>query len=133
MSSLSHDLLLIGYFNLHIDSSSFDVRQLTDILESFDLDQHVNFPSHIHANSLDLMIFSKECDVFSVSPSDMISDHFYVVAGLKISNKYSRTVQQTITYQKLKAINIAAFKPYIKISELIMYPKSSATAAGSTI
>ena len=77
IASLPHDLVLMGDFNLHIESSSSDVRQLTGILESFDLNQHVNFPTHIHGHFLDVMIFSKGCDVLSVSPSDAISDRFF--------------------------------------------------------
>ena len=43
MASLPRDLVLMGDFNLHIESSSLDVRQLTGILESFDLNQPVIF------------------------------------------------------------------------------------------
>ena len=94
IASLPHDLLLMDDFNLHIESSSADVRQLTGILESFDLNQHVKFPTYIHSHSLDVMIFSKGCDVLSVSPSDAISDHFSVIVDLKIptDRKPSHTV-----------------------------------------
>ena len=54
MASLPHDLVLMGDFNLHVESLSSDVRQLTGILESFNLDQYVNFPTHIRRNSLHL-------------------------------------------------------------------------------
>ena len=82
----------MGDFNLHIESSSSDVRQHTGILESFDLNQHVNFPTNIHGHSLDGMIFSKGCDVLSVSPSDVISDPFSVIADLKIRTDHTHTV-----------------------------------------
>ena len=75
LASLPHDLVLMGDLNLHLESSSSDVRQLTAILESFDLNQHVNFPTHIYDHSLDVMIFSNRCDALSLSPSDAISDH----------------------------------------------------------
>ena len=84
IASLPHDLVLTGDFNLHIESSSSDVRQLTGILESLDLNKHTKFPTHIHGHSLDVMIFSKGCDGLSVSPYDAISDHFSVIADLKI-------------------------------------------------
>ena len=61
ISSLSHDLILIGDSNLHIDSFSYDARQLIGILESFDLHQYVDFPTHIHGHSLDLMTCSTGC------------------------------------------------------------------------
>ena len=73
------------------------------------------------------MIFSNRCDVLSVSPSDAISDHFSVVADLKIPTDHSHTVPQTITYRKLKAINMEAFKADINNSDLIKNPKSNAT------
>ena len=117
----------MGDFNLHIESQSSDHRQLTGILEHFDLNQHVKFPTHIHGHSLDVMIFSKGCDVLSVSPSDAISDHFSVIADLKIPTDHSHTVSQTITYRKLKAINMEAFKADITNSDLIKNPKSNAT------
>ena len=88
---------------------------------------HVNFPTHIHGHSLDVMIFSNRCDVLSVSPSDTISDNFSVVADLKIPTDHSHTVPQTITYRKLKAINMEAFKADINNSDLIKNPKSNAT------
>ena len=84
---------------------------------------------HTHSHSWSytcLMTFSKECDVLSVSTSDMISDHF-VVADLRIPTNHRRTAPQTITYRKLNAITIAAFKADIKNSGLIEYPKTNAT------
>ena len=73
------------------------------------------------------MIFSHRCDVLSVSPSDAISDHFSVVADLKIPTDHSHTVPQTITYRQLKAINMEAFKADINNSDLIKNAKSNAT------
>ena len=73
------------------------------------------------------MIFSNRCDVLSVSPSDASLDHFSVVADLKIPTDHSHTVTQTITYRKLKAINMEASKADINNSDLIKNPKSNAT------
>ena len=117
----------MGDFNVHLESSSSDDRQLTGILQSFDLNQHVNFSTHIHGHSLDVMIFSHSCDALSVSPSDAISDHFSVVDDLKIPTDHSHTVPQTITYHKLKAINMEAFKADINNADFIKNPKSNAT------
>ena len=93
----------------------------------------MDFPTHIHGHSLDLMIFSKGFDVLSVSVSDKISDHFSVVADLNIPRINSRTVPKTIRYTVIqkqvyrnpKAINIEAFKGEIMNSDLIKNPKGS--------
>ena len=80
---------------VHIDTSTSDVRQFADILESFHLDQRVDFPTHIHGHSLDLMTFSKGFDVLSVSVSDKISNQFSIVANLNIPRNNNRTVPTT--------------------------------------
>ena len=64
--------------------------------------------------------------ILSVSPSDAISDHFSVVADLKIPTDHIHTVPQTITYRKLKAINMEALR-LISKPDLIKNPKSNAT------
>ena len=63
MASLPRDLVLMGDFNLYIKSSSSDVRQLAGILEFFDLNQPVSFPTHLYGHSPDVMISSKGCDL----------------------------------------------------------------------
>ena len=117
----------MGDFNLRIDSSSFDAGRLSGILESRDLHQYTDFPTHIHGHSLDLMICSSGCNVLSISASDLISDLFSVVANLHIPSNRSRTIPQTIKYRELQSINMEAFKADIQNSDLIRYPKTNAT------
>ena len=66
-------------------------------------------------------------NVLSVSTSDLILDHFSIVADLRIPPNHSWTVPQTIQYWKLQAINLEAFKADIKRSELIRHRKTNAT------
>ena len=73
------------------------------------------------------MICSLGCNVLSVSASDLISNHFSVVANLQIPFIHSRTIPQSITYQKLQSINMEAFKADIQNSDLIRYLKTNAT------
>ena len=106
ISTLPYNLALMGDFNLRIDSSSSDAGRLSDILDSFDLYQYVDFPTHIHGHSLDFMLCSPGYHVLSVSASDLIPDHFSVVANLQIPSNHSRIIPQTIKYRKLQSINI---------------------------
>ena len=69
------------------------------------------------------MICSSGCNVLSVSTSDLISDHFSVVANLQIPSNHSWTVPQAIKYGKLHSINIEAFKADIKILNWLDIPK----------
>ena len=127
ISTLPHDLALIEDFNLAIDSSSSDAGRLSGILDPFDFHQYVDFSIHIHGHSLGLMICSPGCNVLSVSASDLISDHFSVAANLQIPSNHSQTIPQTIKYRKLQSINMEAFNADIESSDLIRYPKTSAT------
>ena len=127
ISTLPHDVALMGDFNLRLDSSSSDAGRLSGILDSFDLHQYVDVSIHIHGHSLDLMICSPGCNVLSVSASDLISDHFSVVANLQIISIHSRTIPQTIKYRKLQSINMEVFKADIQNSDLIRYTKTNAT------
>ena len=127
ISTLPHDLALMGDFSFRIDSSSSDAGPQSGILDSSDLHQYVDFPTHIRGISLDLMICSPGCNIFSVSASHLISDHFHVVANLQIPSNHSRTIPQTIKYQKLQSINMEAFKADIQNSDLIRYPKTNTT------
>ena len=111
ISALPHDLAPMGDFNLRIDSSSSDAGRLSGILDSFDLHQYVDFPTHIPDHSLDRMICSPGCHVLSASASDLISDQLSVVADLQIhpfivgpSHKQSSTEsynQSTWKYSRL--------------------------------
>ena len=56
-----------GELNLHMDSSSSDARQLTGILEFFDLHQYVDFSTHINGHSSNLMIWSTGCNVLYIN------------------------------------------------------------------
>ena len=127
ISTLPNDLALMGNVYNCIDSPSFDAGQVSGILESFDFHQYVDFPTHIHSRSLELMICSTACNVLYVSSSDLISDHFSVVADMQIPSNHSRTVPQTINCRKLQSLNMKAFKADIKNSELIRHPKINST------
>ena len=117
----------MGDFNLRIHSSSSNAGQLSGILRSLDLHQYFDFPTHVHGHSIDLMICSPGCNILSVLASDLISDHFSVVANLQIPSNHSRTIPQTIKYRKLQSINMEVFKADIQNSDLIRYPKTNAT------
>ena len=48
-------LLLSGDFNIHVDNAlNADCKKLTDLLESYGLQQHVTGPTHKHDHTLDL-------------------------------------------------------------------------------
>ena len=120
-------MIILGDLNLHLDIPSHHTETFTDILTSFRLLQHVNFPAHIHGHWLDLCItLSASQIVFSIFPSDGLSDHLTVIAELQ-SDLHRHTAKKQITYRRINQIDINNFKTdnFVK-SQLFTNPKLSA-------
>ena len=104
MSSFPGELFRLGDFNLHLDSPSNHITTFTDLLTSFGLRQHVDFPTHIHGHWLDLFITRTACDLIkTVHPSDGLSDHMTVIAdvGVKL---ISHPIKKCFSYRYVKGI-----------------------------
>ena len=121
LASLPHDLVILGDFNLHVDVDSNHTRQFVDILSSFNLSQHVDFPTHIHGHSLDLIITSSGTVPKHIYQSDRISDHFTAIAEFDIDVPNQRD-RKMITFRNWKSIDIQKFKEDILNSDLIATP-----------
>ena len=61
LHTLKSDYLLLGDFNIHIDTDSALTTKFNAILDSCNMRQPVNFPTHIHGHTLDLVITSSDC------------------------------------------------------------------------
>ena len=71
-------LLITGDFNIHMDiMDDSDKRKMCDLLNMFDLRQHVTVPTHKSGHILDLMITrcSNELVLSIPTVDHMISDH----------------------------------------------------------
>ena len=80
LTSTEYDCLVItGDFNVHIDNTLDKyAKELTVVLETFRLSQHVQGPTHNRGHTLDLVI-TKGVDISSVSVVyAALSDHFSV-------------------------------------------------------
>jgi hypothetical protein len=109
----------VGDFNFHVDNRQCkDARKFCDILESFDLVQHVNQATHDKGHTLDLVITrSSEQLIDKLQVKDMvISDHFcihFLMEGRKLT-----TAQKEISYRKMKSIDLKEFESDLNSSDL---------------
>lgn len=87
MSLHSGSLLLVGEFNFHIeDTSNSNALKFLNILDCFNLQQHVDNPTYNDKHILDLVITRKNdqiVDNFSIS-DPAISDHSAVFCDLHL-------------------------------------------------
>ena len=119
-------MIILGDFNLHLDIPSHHTETFKDMLMSFGLLQHVDFPTHIHGHWLDLCITRSASQILSsIFPSDGLSDHLTVIAKLQ-SDLHRHTAKQQITYRRVNQIDINNFKTDIVKSQLITNQKQSA-------
>ena len=85
---ISGNLLFVGDFNFNFDdSNNTDATKLHNLLESFNLKQHVATPTHSRGHTLDLIITRSEDDLVDgiVVRDPPLSDHFAVHCTLKLS------------------------------------------------
>ena len=113
------DLLIVGDFNFPLNNKGCsDTRQFNNIIESYNLRQHVLAPTHKLGNTLDLLLTrASDSGVKHIEVKNhLLSDHFAVHFSLSISRP-SRPIK-TINYRNYKNIDIPAFKSDLKKLEL---------------
>ena len=99
-------LIITGDFNLHVDTEDKDARRFLECLESFNLQQHVNKPTHRCGHTLDLVITHKGTHMLSdiwVS-DDLKSDHFSIIYHAHVAKPAA--AKSEIIYRKLKNIDM---------------------------
>ena len=120
--------LIIGDFNFHMeDIKDYNTLHLKNIIESFDLIQHVEKPTHKSGHMLDLII-TRSCDTDFIRNIEVgtatISDHCAVHFNLYMSKPPAEVKE--IVYRKIKSIDRSQFNKDIK-SSLTPWPTSSLT------
>ena len=100
------------------DCSNPNTQKFLDLLDSFDLQQHVKQPTHRDGHTLDLSITHKLETLVKDEPTvDLfISDQAAVLTRLVLSRP--GLSQKTTTYRKIKSINLDSFHSDIQASSL---------------
>ena len=112
-------LLVLGDFNIHLDvSDDADAVKFHDLLESLGLEQHVTKSTHIHGHILDLVITRKTENIIPFPPRSCsyFSDHTSVHFDIAIKKPPLQT--KSISYRKIKAVDIDCFKHELASSVL---------------
>lgn len=114
--------VITGDFNIHMNSSNAHTVLFNQLLETFELTQHVSAATHTHGNILDLVLSCKSDSalILEVCVGELISDHFAIEGYLSLQ-KPSRPKKE-IHYRKIKDIDLESFKNNILNSELIRRP-----------
>ena len=120
-------LLLIGDFNFHVDDlGNGYARRFADVLEAFDLQQHVRGVTHKDGHTLDLLITRTEDTLIKKHwiQDPAISDHRAIHFDLFLPKP--KFAKKTVEYRKLRDIDMTCFSDDILDSALFDEQLSSA-------
>ena len=120
LSEPSASLMIAGDLNFHMENSNNALtRQFIEILETFDLKQHVLSATHASGHTLDLLITRlNEELVRNVKIHDpMISDHLAVFCNLSLKKPQFR--KKVISTRKLRSLDIDSFREDVRNSSLV--------------
>ena len=110
---------ILGNLNIHVNNTTLKSSILfNSTLITNSLQQHIKFPTHVHGNTLDLIITRNNSHITSnYSCSKLISDHYAI--KFLINSVTPKRPRKTITYRKLSLINDIDFSYdlHLKLSE----------------
>ena len=117
-ATLRGKLVLLGDFNVHVDSRSDpESTQLTSLLNAFGMVQHVKDATHIDGHTLDLVVSRESDDIVKLCKvSAFASDHNCVHVLLKAGNVHPP--RKEISFRKVKSISSQALSEDIQSSAL---------------
>ena len=113
-------LLITGDFNFHMDDpDNANAKRFADLLESYDLKQHVNCGTHTSGHTLDLVITRSDDSLIKDTKvkDPVISDHLAINCVLSILKPQFR--KKLINVRKLHSLNMDSFCKDIMDSPLL--------------
>lgn len=125
----SEPLLILGDFNIQMDlPDDTDCRNLSDVLESMGLTQHVLQSTHELGHTLDLIITHISDNIIAARPytGELFSDHFPVFCHLK--PKRPQVDVKRMQFRKIKSIDPDKFSEAIRSSQLRHEPPANLDA-----
>src|SRR5271156_1048372 len=86
------------------------MKSFSNLLETFDLKQHITFPTHNHGHTLDLLVTGSNSIIISNIDYTIpcISDHYAIMSSISVSaHKHPSRITKTI--RLVRKINLEAF------------------------
>ena len=105
ITTLPSQTILCGDFNIHYDTASPSSLNFKSVLDSCNLVQHVDFPTHIHGHILDCLITPSDYKgVDCMGNAGCISDHFCITCKLDVTSPPEHTARY-VNFRQYKKID----------------------------
>ena len=110
LSSLLSSFVICGDFNFHVDTMSPTVSEFKSVMDSCCLSQYIDFPTHLHGHTLDLLMApSKFSAISDVKGSGFINDNKIISCVVDISCS-DTPMQKLVTFRQYHKLNIDKFR-----------------------
>ena len=126
--ALKDSFILAGDVNIHMDEEGeLNTGKFKDILNTFNVVQHVDFPTHIQGHTLDIIATFSDAPKISDIDSNLydVSHHSLVTFNANVS--LERRLEKQISYRNTKNIDLEKFNSEIN------FVVSSTTSFGENI
>ena len=102
--------VIAGDINIHVETSDVYARQFQELLELYNVKQHIDGPTHSKGHTLDVVLTPNRDDylhgIITTEISDL-SDHFLIDFNLIAEKKTQDT--RVIKYRPIKCVNMENF------------------------
>ena len=101
--------VIAGDFNIHVESDDSNAKQLKELLDMYDLHQHISSPTHNKGHTLDLVITSRDPNLLTdVNVTEIDLSHHYLI-DFKLTTEIKTLQQKVVTYRSTKNVDMMKF------------------------
>ena len=118
ISSLCSAKIMLGDFNIHVDTNCSYTSEFNSVLDCFSLTQHVDFPTHTYGHTLDLLCSSGLNDISVSGSISGVSDHKLIVCRFHMISPPPSSEKTTITGRNIRSIDHSMLAASIQASPL---------------
>lgn len=127
ISSLPSPTIISGDFNIHLDTATNNSEMFKALLESCNLAQHVDFPTHIHGHTLDLLITPSDFQgIANICDMGCISDHFGISCKLDMNSPLLH-IAKLITFRQYHKMDRDEIKCDLHNTAFVVSPSDNAS------
>ena len=127
---LSENIIIAGDINIHMEDN--ELYSNRNKQRTFNITQHVDFPTHVHGHNLDVLLtFSENPHISNISSEEYdVSHHFLIDFCMDIIPE--KIQYKTISFRNTKIINVEQINNTITdilhIVELLSFEKYDISA-----
>ena len=104
MTITSYDVVILaGDVNIHMETNDLYARQMRDILDMFNMVQHITVPTHKMGHTLDIVVtFTNNLIVTDIDVSEYDLSHHFLI-DFKITCAPGTHVYKIVNYRNVKS------------------------------